>query len=80
MAGWQETDVTVFSARRRHLDALDQALASLTQGRHNLQQHRAGELLAEDLRAAQQALEEITGSFTADDLLGKIVGSFCIGK
>lgn len=80
MAGWQETDATVFSARRRHLDALDQALASLTQGSRNLQQHRAGELLAEDLRAAQQALEEITGSFTADDLLGKIFGSFCIGK
>jgi tRNA U34 5-carboxymethylaminomethyl modifying GTPase MnmE/TrmE len=39
-----------------------------------------GELMAEDLRAAQQALNEITGEFTADDLLGKIFGSFCIGK
>ena len=40
----------------------------------------AGELLAEDLRMAQQALNEITGVFTADDLLGKIFSSFCIGK
>jgi tRNA modification GTPase len=40
----------------------------------------AGELLAEDLRMAQQALGEITGEFTADDLLGSIFGSFCIGK
>ncbi|MGB2336339.1 MAG: hypothetical protein ACPH5V_03435, partial [Alcanivorax sp.] len=42
--------------------------------------HAAGELLAEDLRAAQKALEEITGAFTADDLLGRIFSSFCIGK
>jgi tRNA modification GTPase len=40
----------------------------------------AGELLAEDLRMAQQSLGEITGEFTADDLLGNIFGSFCIGK
>jgi tRNA modification GTPase len=40
----------------------------------------AGELLAEDLRMAQNALNEITGAFTADDLLGEIFGSFCIGK
>ena len=80
LAGWQDTEGTVFSARRRHLDALDQADASLKQGNAHLQQHRAGELLAEDLRAAQQALEEITGAFSADDLLGRIFGSFCIGK
>ena len=41
---------------------------------------RAIETVAEDLRAAQQALEEITGAFTADDLLGRIFSSFCIGK
>lgn len=80
MAGWQETEGTVFSARRRHLDALDQAQAHFKQGQIHLQQHKAGELLAEDLRLAQQALEEITGIFTADDLLGKIFSSFCIGK
>jgi tRNA modification GTPase len=40
----------------------------------------AGELLAEDLKEAQQALSEITGAFTSDDLLGSIFGSFCIGK
>jgi tRNA modification GTPase len=41
---------------------------------------RAGELAAEELRQAQQALGEITGSYTSDDLLGAIFGSFCIGK
>ncbi|MEO9079133.1 MAG: hypothetical protein ABI268_07445, partial [Rhodanobacter sp.] len=41
---------------------------------------RAGELAAEELRHAQQALGEITGSYTSDDLLGAIFGSFCIGK
>ncbi|MFM7432520.1 MAG: tRNA uridine-5-carboxymethylaminomethyl(34) synthesis GTPase MnmE, partial [Gammaproteobacteria bacterium] len=41
---------------------------------------RAGELVAEELRRAQQALNEITGDFHADDLLGRIFGSFCIGK
>lgn len=42
--------------------------------------HKAGELVAEDLRDAQEALSEITGSFSSDDLLGKIFSSFCIGK
>lgn len=69
-----------FSARRRHLIAIDTALAHLQNGHQQLSQHRASELLAEDLRQAQQALSEITGEFTADDLLGKIFSSFCIGK
>jgi tRNA modification GTPase len=67
-------------ARRRHLDAIARAEQAVTHGFNQLVQHRAGELLAEDLRQAQQALNEITGEFTADDLLGKIFSSFCIGK
>jgi len=78
--GYQSTTESRFSARRRHLTALELALESLYQGAKQLSQHQAGELLAEDLRTAQQALEEITGAFSADDLLGKIFSSFCIGK
>ncbi len=69
-----------FSARRRHLDALDRAERALLNGEAQLSGFGAGELLAEDLRDAQQALGEITGEFSADDLLGEIFGSFCIGK
>ncbi len=72
--------VGLFSARRRHLDALSRANESLIQGRSQLQAAQAGELLAEDLRLAQQHLSGITGTFTADDLLGEIFSSFCIGK
>mgnify|MGYP003470831757 FL=1 len=69
-----------FLARRRHIDALNRAQDALDNGRIQLEGMGAGELLAEDLRMAQHALNEITGEFTADDLLGKIFGSFCIGK
>ncbi len=69
-----------FIARRRHLDALQRAHSHLRQGAEMLSQRKAGELLAEDLRQAQQALSEITGEFTADDLLGRIFSTFCIGK
>lgn len=69
-----------FSARRRHVSALEACLAALEKGANQLVEHQAGELLAEDLRTAQQALEDITGVFSADDLLGRIFGSFCIGK
>lgn len=80
VAGYQSTDESPFSARRRHITALEQALAALDKGQRQLGDHAAGELLAEDLRAAQKALEDITGVFTADDLLGRIFSSFCIGK
>lgn len=70
----------LFLARRRHLEAIDKALHYLETGQHQLSSHRAGELLAEDLRLAHQALCEITGEFTSDDLLGVIFSSFCIGK
>lgn len=69
-----------FSARRRHLDAIKRAQASLLAGQRVLNEGKAGELLAEDLRQAQLALAEITGEFSADDLLGEIFSSFCIGK
>ena len=69
-----------FLARRRHSDALNRAKDALAYGRQQLEGMGAGELLAEDLRMAQNALSEITGAFTADDLLGEIFGSFCIGK
>ena len=67
-------------ARRRHLDALERARDHVQSGHDQLIQARAGELLAEELRLAQQALGEITGEFTSDDLLGRIFSSFCIGK
>ncbi len=78
--GYEQTSEGSFSARRRHLQALQQASASLEHGREQLTVLGAGELLAEDLRMAQQALGEITGAFTPDDLLGRIFSSFCIGK
>ena len=69
-----------FLARRRHLDALDSTHQLLLNGQDQLTSHRAGELLAEDLRLAHHSLCEITGEFSSDDLLGKIFSSFCIGK
>lgn len=69
-----------FLARRRHLCALDLAKDCLLAGQQQLTLHRAGELLAEDLRRAHQALGEVTGEFSSDDLLGRIFSSFCIGK
>jgi tRNA modification GTPase len=78
--GFQQTSESSFSARRRHLDALHKARASLEHGRSQLTLAGAGELLAEDLRQAQQSLGEITGAFSSDDLLGRIFSSFCIGK
>ncbi|CAM5289666.1 tRNA modification GTPase MnmE OS=Rhodanobacter lindaniclasticus OX=75310 GN=mnmE PE=3 SV=1 [Rhodanobacter lindaniclasticus] len=69
-----------FSARRRHVLALEAVRDHLDRTAHVLASTRAGELAAEELRHAQHALGEITGSYTSDDLLGAIFGSFCIGK
>lgn len=79
-AGYDSGAGEIFTARRRHLDALDRAHAAVDSGLDQLARARAPELLAEELRTAQQALSEITGAFTSDDLLGRIFGSFCIGK
>lgn len=76
--GFQHSEST-FSARQRHLDALQRTKMNLENGVQQLDQ-RANELLAEDLLQAQLALNEITGNFTTDDLLGKIFSNFCIGK
>lgn len=78
--GYQGSGEGAFMARRRHLDAIEQATEVLNTGLWQLESNGAGELLAEDLRLAQQLLGEITGQISADDLLGKIFGSFCIGK
>lgn len=78
--GFNDTGENNFIARRRHLDALEKAQLHIDQGQEQLLLYRAGELLAEELRQAQLALSEITGEFRADDLLGKIFSSFCIGK
>lgn len=69
-----------FSARRRHVDALARAADHLALARRALEQERAGEIAAEELRLVQQHLGEITGEFTTEDLLGEIFSSFCIGK
>ncbi|RRJ82616.1 tRNA uridine-5-carboxymethylaminomethyl(34) synthesis GTPase MnmE [Aestuariirhabdus litorea] len=78
--GFEGTTEGSFMARRRHLESLSKAAVALTNGRMQLEVMGAGELLAEDLKSAQQALGEITGSFSSDDLLGRIFSSFCIGK
>jgi tRNA modification GTPase len=69
-----------FSARRRHVVALEQVEAHLKRTAEALDGAHAGELAAEELRHAQQALGEITGTYSSDDLLGAIFSSFCIGK
>ena len=78
--GYSEGSEGNFSARRRHLLALERAAESLAAGRAQLENAGAGELLAEDLRACQNHLGEITGAVSSDQLLGEIFSSFCIGK
>ena len=78
-AGFQPEEDT-FIARTRHLDAMQRTQQYLAEAHEQLTVYQAGELVAESLRLAQNALAEITGDFSADDLLGKIFGSFCIGK
>ncbi len=78
--GFQGGQEGSFMARRRHLDALEKAAQHLDIGQQQLESYMAGEILAEELRLAQQHLNEITGEFSSDDLLGRIFSSFCIGK
>ena len=77
LAGWQPAGEGTFMARARHLDALSRAATHLAAARQATAQL---ELFAEELRLAQAALSEITGEFSADDLLGEIFSKFCIGK
>lgn len=79
-AGFSDIDSSEFIARQRHIDALDRAQSHVWQGVEQLETYQAGELLAEELKLAQHALGEITGTVSSDDLLGLIFGSFCIGK
>ncbi len=80
LAGYESGIESLFTARRRHLNALQQASEAVQRGALQLQQNRAGELLADELLQAQNALNQITGEFNADDLLGEIFAGFCIGK
>ena len=70
----------VFSARTRHIKALERSYDHFLLGREHLLTHKAGELFAEELRIASEALGEITGKLSSDELLGKIFSEFCIGK
>ena len=81
VAGWQAAPEGVYIARERHVQALRRVEAHLLEAAaHLAAQAQSLELLAEELRLAQNALSEITGEFTSDDLLGVIFSSFCIGK
>ena len=71
---------SAFSARERHVLAIQQTTELLELAIHQFKEAGAGELLAEDLRSVHERLGTITGTFGADDLLGEIFASFCIGK
>jgi len=77
--GFDENNEGIFSARRRHLDALERTLSHIKNSQVHLS-HQTGELVAEELKIAQACLGEITGAFSSDDLLGEIFSSFCVGK
>ncbi|MEO7916801.1 MAG: tRNA uridine-5-carboxymethylaminomethyl(34) synthesis GTPase MnmE [Dokdonella sp.] len=79
-AGQSDSQDGAFTARARHVAALQRARGHLLAATHALTEIKAGELAAEELRQVQHAFGEITGEFRSDDLLGEIFGSFCIGK
>jgi tRNA modification GTPase len=80
VAGFPAGGEGLMTARRRHLESLARARGHFDAARVQLDEHRAGELMAEELLQVQNALAEITGEFTTDDLLARIFSSFCIGK
>lgn len=77
LAGYQNNSEGVFMARARHLEALENVEAHLSNASVQI---KSAELVAEELRLAQESLSSITGEFTPDDLLGEIFSKFCIGK
>ena len=80
IAGYRDLGEGAFTARKRHVDALQDAYEHFICGRKALEERRAGELFAEELRLSQECLGAITGEFSSDDLLGRIFSEFCIGK
>jgi tRNA modification GTPase len=80
VAGFHPAGEGLITARRRHLESLQTARRHFEVARQQLEMRQAGELMAEELLQVQNALAEITGEFTTDDLLGRIFGAFCIGK
>lgn len=80
LAGYKDLGEGAFTARRRHVEAIGQAAEHFQRGREALEKNKAGELFAEDLRLSHEALGEVTGAFSSDDLLGRIFSEFCIGK
>lgn len=80
LAGYENQGEGAFTARRRHVEALNRAHGHFLAGQKALRDTRAGELLAEELRLSHQALGEITGAVSSDELLGRIFSEFCIGK
>jgi tRNA modification GTPase len=80
LAGHDQHVEGVYSARQRHISAIEQSLKSTRAALQKLTINTMPELAAEELRIAQQALQMITGRFDSEDLLGEIFSSFCIGK
>jgi tRNA modification GTPase len=80
LAGYCDQGEGAFTARERHVEALDTAIEHFRRGQQALNDAQAGELFAEELKLAQQSLGTITGAMTSDDLLGRIFAEFCIGK
>jgi tRNA modification GTPase len=78
--GFESASEGTITARQRHLTVLHEAHEHFERGQRQLLEHRAGELMAEEMLQVQNALAEITGEFSSDDLLGEIFSSFCIGK
>lgn len=79
-AGMSNEEQSDISARERHVRALEECEKQILDAQHQLAATGAAELVAEDLRYAQDSLGKITGKYTSDALLGEIFGSFCIGK
>jgi tRNA modification GTPase len=80
IAGYKDLGEGAYTARSRHVEALATAARHFTTGRDALENAKAGEIFAEELRLSHEALGEITGTINSDDLLGRIFSEFCIGK